>query len=714
MLLMVSGALSANPAADLDQCANDPAPSLPTDGCTTAAQWVNGNLGGSKAFYREGDSIAYRMRFSNLSLASHTVTIEWDTTKSGKHAIDYLTTFNRTVTTANPCIGVAGCGSSNTFAIPKDPQADNGSGVPITQGSGNFTLYGGTITAVSAYSGGATFPSGDNSRRITITFTASAANPVLAWGGHIAQRRNSSYSGGWGDGLGAVDISGSPFHMRLAGLDGSGGNQDRSLSSDAVTFPGSITIVKDATPNSSTVQFGFTASPSPLTNFTLVDDGTSANTKLFSDIMTFQPYTVSESSIPAGWGFDSVSCAATSNNGGTYSTNSTTVTITMKEGENWTCTYLDSLKVGTLVVKKHVVNDNGGGAIAGNWSIHVKSGANEVPNSPQVGSETGTSYTLNAGSYNVSETGGPSGYSFTGFTGDCDSSGNVTVVAGQEKTCTLTNDDQTAHLKLIKHVTNNDGGTAAATAWTLTADGTGSNDHSGAGGFDQDVNADTYALSESTGPAGYTAGSFDCGAGAVTSVTLAVGQSKTCEITNDDQTAQLKLVKNVEGGPKGADDWTLYASASAPNDGRNFNNKGGSGSLQNVYAGAGYDLSEDPNPGSGYTSTGEWSCNGGSLDIAKNTITLALGEHVTCTITNKVRTFTIVAFVCETTSGTPTLYKSLVTLPAAGGTTKLTAAGPPNGASAADVCGMAANFPNRLVGDIQALISIGDTEATTP
>jgi hypothetical protein len=56
-----------NPAADLDQCANDPAPSFPTDGCNAnASQWVNGNLGASKSIYREGDSIPYRMRFSNL------------------------------------------------------------------------------------------------------------------------------------------------------------------------------------------------------------------------------------------------------------------------------------------------------------------------------------------------------------------------------------------------------------------------------------------------------------------------------------------------------------------------------------------------------------------------------------------------------------------------------------------------------------------------
>ena len=174
---------AANPSANLDQCANDPAPSPHTNGCNAnASEWVNGNLGASKSVYLEGDSVPYRLTFDNLSLSSHTVTIEWDTTKSSKHALDYLTTFNRTVADANPCLGVAGCGSPTTFAIPADPQV---TGAGVTPVAGSFKLFGGTITAVSAYSGGGLiFPAGDNSRRITITFDASVANPVLAWGGH--------------------------------------------------------------------------------------------------------------------------------------------------------------------------------------------------------------------------------------------------------------------------------------------------------------------------------------------------------------------------------------------------------------------------------------------------------------------------------------------------------------------------------------------------
>jgi len=91
----------ANPSADLDQCANDPFPSPSTDGCSaSASDWVNGNLGASKASYVEGDSIPYRLKFGNLSTSgSHNVIIEWDTTKGGIHALDYLTSYNRTVAT---------------------------------------------------------------------------------------------------------------------------------------------------------------------------------------------------------------------------------------------------------------------------------------------------------------------------------------------------------------------------------------------------------------------------------------------------------------------------------------------------------------------------------------------------------------------------------------------------------------------------------------
>ena len=94
---------------------------------------MNGNLGASKAKYFEGDSIPYRLRFGNLTTTgTHTVTIEWDTTKSSKHALDYMTTCDRSVPSSdgttpidNPCPGVTGCvlaSPSDTEPIPGDPQ----------------------------------------------------------------------------------------------------------------------------------------------------------------------------------------------------------------------------------------------------------------------------------------------------------------------------------------------------------------------------------------------------------------------------------------------------------------------------------------------------------------------------------------------------------------------------------------------------------------
>ncbi|MEO8350061.1 MAG: hypothetical protein ABI610_14230, partial [Acidobacteriota bacterium] len=205
-------AASPNAAsADIDQCANggvgDP-PELCTGG-----NWVNGNLGSSKAHYFEGDSVPYRMVMTGLSPGTHTLTIEWDTTQSGKHALDYLTTWDRTVS-GDPCSGVSGCGGvPDTFPIPVDPGA-------VNQIPGDFTLYGGTITSVSAYTLSGSY-SGNSSTSITITFTTTGSTAVLAWGGHIATRAD------WGLDNAAVNITGSPYHMRLVELDGSGGSQDR-------------------------------------------------------------------------------------------------------------------------------------------------------------------------------------------------------------------------------------------------------------------------------------------------------------------------------------------------------------------------------------------------------------------------------------------------------------------------------------------------------
>ena len=547
-----------NPSATLDQCANGSISSPDTTPCQTGTEWVNGNLGSSKAHYSEGDSVPYRFTFGNLATGGsvfHTVTLEWDTTKSGKHALDYITTWNRTVTTSDPCAGVSNCGAPTTFAIPADPQV---TGAPVTQIAGNFTLFGGTITAVSGYTyaNGAGFV-GDKSAKITVTFTASQGNPVLAWGGHIATRQD------WGSANSAVAISGSPYHMRLIDLDGAGGNQDRSLSADAVIFPGSITIIKDAVPNNAQ-DFAFTATGGLATPFSLDDDAdaTLSNTKLYSGITSFVTYTIAETPVTA-WtvSFGSPACVQTSANGGSSSGNAATATVTinMKEGENYSCTFINTRQAGSITLTKVVQSNHGGNAAVSDFPL-LLNGATVT---------SGTANPEDAGSYTVNET-QQTGYEFVSITGTgCPSAlgGSITLAQGQNVSCTITNRDIAPTLALDKTVANNSGGSATEDDFVLSATPTSGSVITAASGGDvaatDAVSNVEYTLSESpeAGITGYTAGTWSCSGTGVTwssstptKVTLDEGAVATCSITNTD-------AKNNPSGNTTMS-WTIQDSAS--------------------------------------------------------------------------------------------------------------------------------------------------------
>ena len=634
---------AANASADLDQCRNGK--QLAPVACTGTA-WVNGNAGGSNAHWLEGDSIAYRMRFSNLTPGAHTLVIEWDTTQGGKHALDYITDVDRTEKTAEPCSGVSGCdGTSVTGAIPMDPNTGLGPAAGTGRWDQSFKLYNagatGSINTILStdYSLSGVY-SGNSSTRLTITFNTSTANPVLAWGGHIATRAD------WGTNNSAIAISGSPYHMRLISLDGSGGNQDRSLSSDAAIFPALLTVIKDVQTSTggaamSNNPFTFAATsptvpgasaPEVPLSFSLWDDGPandatqpdrrSYNLSLFGNTNAVTITETADSQYT-----QLLQCVETSGGlGVTIDSTPTSITptrlanIVAEEGEIITCTYTNQIRLATITVVKHVISDNGGQAGAGAFMMHVKGGTADLSH---VGAEApGVDFTVEAGTYVVSED-LASGYTQVSITGDCNAAGSVTVAAGESKTCTITNNDQPAHLKLVKTVTNNSGGSAAPTAFTLS--GAGPTPISGAGGAESDVSAGSYTLSETSLP-GYTAGSWSCVGGSQNgaSVTLAPGQSATCTINNDDQTAHLKLVKTVtnnNGGSATPTAFTLSAAGPTPIS-------GAGGAESNVNAGT-YTLSETNL--SGYTA-GSWSCVGGSQNGAS--VTLALGQSATCTINN--------------------------------------------------------------------------------
>jgi hypothetical protein len=517
-----------NPSADLDQCANGSL-SSPNDPACSPDEWVNGNLGSSKAHYFEGDSVPYRLVMGNLSLPGpHTVTIEWDTTKGGKHAIDYLTSFDRTVTTADPCAGVAGCsGPANTFPIPLDGQVDDGADEPIDQIGGVFSLYGGTITSVGVdpfylYPDGTDF-AGDKTARISIAFDADVANPVLAWGGHISSRDD------WGPDAAAVAIPGSPYHMRLIDLDGSGGNQDRSLSADAVIFPASITIIKDAIPDSAQA-FGFTATGglSPA-GFTLDDDGADppSNTQVYSGILVTanngNNYTITEQTV-SGWDLTSLDCEVETDLGGSQIEAPPSASINLREGENVSCTFVNTAQAAHLTLVKEVIRDNGGTAEASDWTL---SADGPTPISGPGGADSN----VNAGTYLLSESGGPAGYTPGAWVcvGGSQNGDQVTLGPGGSATCTITNNDQPGTLIVKKVLILDDGGTLDEIDFEFSVNGGTPQAFEADGQNDLTVDAGTYSVVEPA-VAGYTTSYNNC-----TDVVVANGGSATCTITNNDQ-----------------------------------------------------------------------------------------------------------------------------------------------------------------------------------
>jgi hypothetical protein len=366
--------LLLSPSADLDQCANGGFGSPPVVCSGTA--WQNGNLGQGQAHYFEGDSVPYRLKFSGLSVgSSYNVTIEYDTTENSgaKHALDYLTSFDRTETTADPCSSVAGCSLAvkDTFAIPIDSNVTAGfDGVPgngndITQVPGVFTLFSGDITAVSGYTVNGTY-AGISQTRITITFTADAENPVLAWGGHISRRID------WGITRSAIAINGSPYHMRLIDFDGSGGNQDRGLSSAATIFPAKLTIVLDARPDTSQV-FGFTVSGPEVTGFSLVDDGTNTNNSITFNLTNFgsgTDRTLTENLPGGGYSLTQIFCVEDASGGvgiqnTTFNVSTRTANAVIEEGESVTCTFVNAVPTAATAVVSGRISNAYGGYVSG-------------------------------------------------------------------------------------------------------------------------------------------------------------------------------------------------------------------------------------------------------------------------------------------------------------------------------------------------------------
>ncbi len=303
--------------------------------------------------------------------------------------------------------------------------------------------------------------------------------------------------------------------------------------------------------------------------------------------------------------------------------------LTMGSGETAVCTIINDDDAASLALIKTVTNDNGGVAVETDWTLSAAgptplSGAGGVVATP-----------VNAGIYTLSESTGPAGYTPGAWScvGGALAGDQLTLGSGETATCTIINNDDAPGLTLVKSVTNDNGGTAAITDWTLSAAGptpisgvSGSLTVTGAA-----VDAGDYTLSEAGGPTGYTAGNWSCVGGSLTGsvVTIGSGETVVCTINNDDDTAVLTLVKTVTNDDEGTaveTDWTLNATGPTPLTGVTAT---AAVTAVDVDAGV-YTLSESGGP-TGYLA-GAWSCTAGSL--VGDQLTLGNGETAVCTINN--------------------------------------------------------------------------------
>jgi CSLREA domain-containing protein len=316
------------------------------------------------------------------------------------------------------------------------------------------------------------------------------------------------------------------------------------------------------------------------------------------------------------------------------------------EGGTNTCTVTVDDIQPKLTVKTAVTNDNGGTKAPGDFTLHVRSGGADVAGSPAAGTSTGRLYTLNAGTYAVAAD-GLTGYSLSGM---C----SVTLVVGDDKTCTITADDIAPKLKVITIVQNTHGGTAIAADFSTHVrqggrDVSGSPQAGSGTGTPYTLSAGDFSVS-AEGVPGYSAtGSGACAANG--SVTLALGDDKNCTITVADGAPRLTVttqVVNDNGGTKVPSDFLAHVRTGVGDVTGSPQVGTTSGTLYSLVGGLQYTVAADPV--SGYTMSISGDC------AANGTVTPVVGQPKSCTITaNDVApTLTVITTVTNDNGGTAT------------------------------------------------------------
>ena len=343
--------------------------------------------------------------------------------------------------------------------------------------------------------------------------------------------------------------------------------EPNSNPSDCVVTPNSgfLTIRKESSPTAGA--FTFNTSTNSIGSgaqfaITTTPDGTVF--KGDRQFLSFTPTTLGyvREDVPAGWTLSSAGCVIQTGNGGTATGivdsqaglgGKGVSNVEIREGLETVCTFVDARDNPSLTLIKSVIEPFNvpGGALNTAWALTATNTTTSVSKT----FITGQADQIAPGTYKLAESGGP-GSGYTPGNWSCTQVGNgtiqlgganadeLTVVSGVNVSCSITNTAQPATLVVKKAVTNDNGATKLAAAFSFTVSGV-----AGTFSFDTaDANdpgntlkgqrtltnlaPGTYTVTETVASAtGYT---VTYSTATCTNVAIPRGGSATCVIANDD------------------------------------------------------------------------------------------------------------------------------------------------------------------------------------
>jgi hypothetical protein len=399
-------------------------------------------------------------------------------------------------------------------------------------------------------------------------------------------------------------------------------DQPNSDPSDCILISadeGNLEVVKNVVPDDVTTNWDIAVTGPSTFNDTLQGDDSTGIRKVDSG----SGYTITETAGTNTSLSNYTSAYSCTKNGSAYLSGSgTTISgVSISDGDLVICAFTNTLSSGTVIVHKDVQGPNGGAVTdtSQNFSVQLDGG-----NTQSITDNGTVTYNnVSAGAHTITESVIPTGYSLYSITPDSDSGtagAQISVTAGQTTDVYIVNRQQATTLTLVKEVVNNNGGNAVVANFPLFYDG-----NQVTSGAVTAVAPDTYTLSE-TNLSGYTPSAWVCtgtGTQNESDITLTLGQSAICTITNDDTAPTITLIKSVDngdGGDAGVNDFGLTIGNTSVNSGQTLT----------VNSNTDYALNEAGLEGYEFVSiTGE-GCPQNLGDV----VNLNEGEDITCTITN--------------------------------------------------------------------------------